>query len=353
VSARSAEFSVDLLTRLEDAEDGWNRLAAASGNLFATFEWASAWWRTFGAGASLLLGAARRPNGSLAALLPLVERRERGLRTVRLLGHGPSDRLAPICAPDDRPAATAALRELLAASGADLFVGEQMPAEGGWGAALGAKVVEREASPTIDIADLDWDQFLARRSRNFRQQARRYERRLNERGELRFRLSDQRQALAGDLETVFELHAARWSDGGSSAFTAPRRELHREFARAALERGWLRLWLLELDGRPLAAWYGFRFADAEWFYQSGRDPAAEADRVGFVLLLHTIRSAIEDGVTSYLLLRGDEAYKDRVADGDSRLETIALPLSARGRAALLARRAGPAAGRALRRLRLR
>jgi CelD/BcsL family acetyltransferase involved in cellulose biosynthesis len=353
MSARSVTLSVDLLPRLEDAEDEWNRLAAAGGNLFATFEWASAWWRMFGADASLVLGAGRRPDGSLAALLPLVERRDRGLRTLRLLGHGPSDRLAPICAPDDRPAAAVALRELLAAAAADLFLGEQMPAEEGWAAALGARVLQREASPTIDIADLDWDGFLARRSRNFRQQARRYERRLNERGEVRFRLSDEPQRLAADLETMFELHAARWTDGGSSAFTAPLREFHEDFARVALERGWLRLWLLELDGRPLAAWYGFRFANAEWFYQSGRDPAADADRVGFVLLLHTIRSAIEDGVGSYLLLRGDEAYKDRVADGDSSLETIALPLSARGRAALIARRTGPAVGQALRRLRLR
>ena len=130
----------------------------------------------------------------------------------------------------------------------------------------------------------------------------------------------------------------------------PLREMHHEFARAALDHGWLRLWLLELDGRPLAAWYGLRFADAEWFYQSGRDPAADTEHVGFVLLAHTIRAAIQDGVGDYPLLRGDEEYKSRFADRDPGLQTIALPLTARGRSPW--RRAAPArsVGRALRRL---
>lgn len=353
MTTSAGEFRVERLARLEDARDEWDSLAVASGNAFATYEWAAAWWRQFGADASLLLGACRRADGSVGALLPLVEHREGGPRTARLLGHGPSDRLAPICAPDDRPTAATALRGFLAESRCDLFLGEQMPAEEGWAAALGARILEREASPAIAIAGVDWEQFLAQRSRNFRQQVRRYERRLAERGELRFRLSDQPDRLANDLETLFALHEARWGEGVSGAFAAPLREMHHEFARAALDRGWLRLWLLELDGRPLAAWYGLRFADAEWFYQSGRDPAADTEHVGFVLLAHTIRAAIQDGVGDYLLLRGDEEYKSRFADRDPGLQTIALPLSARGRIALAARSARPAVGRALRRLRLR
>jgi CelD/BcsL family acetyltransferase involved in cellulose biosynthesis len=284
----------------------------------------------------------RRADGSIAGLVPLVVERRRGLLIARLVGHGPSDRLAPICSADERRRVAQATLSLLAESGSDLFIGEQMPADEGWSSLLGGRVLEVEASPAISIAGVDWEGFLAARSRNFRQQVRRHERRLAERGELRFRLSD-RERLADDLETLFALHDARWSDGDSGAFTPALRTMHREFAKAAQEHGWLRLWLLELDGTPLAAWYGFRFDDAEWFYQSGREP--QADHVGSALLAHTIRAAIEDGIPEYRLLRGDEQYKSRFADHDPGLETIAVPLTVRGRAHLAARAVRSAAGR--------
>jgi CelD/BcsL family acetyltransferase involved in cellulose biosynthesis len=344
---------IESLPTLEAARADWDSLALEDGNLFATYEWACAWWRHLAGDASPAIAACRRPDGSTAGLLPLATRRERGLRIAQLIGHGPSDRLAPICAPADRPPVADALRRHLTATGCDLFIGDQMPADEGWGRALGATTLEREQSPVLSIDGVDWDQFLAARSRNFRQQVRGRERKLAARGELRFRLSEDPERLDDDLRTLFDLHQARWQDGGSAAFAEPLREMHRDFAGAAQARGWLRLWLLELDGRPLAAWYGFRFADCEWFYQSGRSPEASAENVGFVLLAHTVHEAMNDGMREYRLLRGGEDYKRRFADRDPGLETVALPLSIRGRAALASRRLRPLASRALGRLRLR
>jgi CelD/BcsL family acetyltransferase involved in cellulose biosynthesis len=102
----------------------------------------------------------------------------------------------------------------------------------------------------------------------------------------------------------------------------PRADFHREFAALALERAWLRLWTLELDDRPVAAWYGFRFDGVEYYYQAGRDPGWDHASVGFVLLSHTIRSAFADGIRSYRFLRGGEGYKYRFANRDDTLQTI-------------------------------
>src|SRR5206468_2281345 len=110
------------------------------------------------------------------------------------------------------------------------------------------------------------------------------------------------------------------------------------FAHAALERGWLRLWVLEADGAPVAAWYGFRFAEVDWYYQSGRDPAWERQSVGFVLMAHTIQAAFDDGMLEYRLLRGGEGYKERFASDDPGIETVALTRGVLGSAALLAAR---------------
>ncbi len=104
----------------------------------------------------------------------------------------------------------------------------------------------------------------------------------------------------------------------------------------ALDRGWLRLWICEVDGRAVAAWYGLRYAGSECFYQSGRDPEWDGQSVGFILLAHSIRSAFEDGMTEYRFLRGGDAYKDRFADGDPGLETAVLGRGSLGRPAVAA-----------------
>jgi CelD/BcsL family acetyltransferase involved in cellulose biosynthesis len=86
----------------------------------------------------------------------------------------------------------------------------------------------------------------------------------------------------------------------------------------------------------VAAWYGFRFGGTESYYQAGRDPAWDRASVGFVLLAHSIKAALEDGMTEYRFLEGSENYKYRFATQDQTLETLALPGSPTGRAAIAA-----------------
>jgi CelD/BcsL family acetyltransferase involved in cellulose biosynthesis len=194
-------------------------------------------------------------------------------------------------------------------------------------------VAHREDSPILAVEGRSFDEFLASRSSNFRQQVRRRERKLRRDYEVDIRLSDA-EHLDADLDALFRLHDERWSEGESVALSGPRQSFHRDFARLALDRGWLRLWVLEADGAPRAAWYGFRFANMDWYYQSGRDPEWDRQSVGFVLLAHTIKLAFDDGMHEYRLLRGGEEYKGRFASADPGLETLALPRGLAGRAAL-------------------
>src|SRR5207302_693016 len=153
-------------------------------------------------------------------------------------------------------------------------------------------------------------------------------------------------------DVLFALHRASRPSG--SSFARPAVEaFHRDFAPLALERGWLRLWFLEVDGTQAGGWYGFRFEGAECYYQLGRDPAFDRLSIGFVLLSHTIRSALEDGQREYRFLRGGESYKYRFADSDPGLETIGLARGARGAAALSAASAARAVRRAVRARRAR
>jgi CelD/BcsL family acetyltransferase involved in cellulose biosynthesis len=333
---KRARGRVEPVESLDSVREEWSALAAETGNIFATWEWTSIWWRHFGRGRELLAQACYSPDGSLFAILPLYLSAVRPLRMARFLGHPEADNLGPVCSRTDRAAAARALLEALRRERLDLFVGENVPADEGWAAFLGAKVLRRTGSPVLRFRGASWDELLAARSSNFREQVRRRERKLRREHEVRFRLSDDPAQLHDDLDILFSLHSARWKGGG--LFTSTSEGFHREFAVCALERGWLRLWMLEVDGAPVAAWYGFRFGDAESYYQAGRDPAWSGASVGFVLLAHTIREALEDGVAEYRFLEGGEDYKYRFTREDPGLETIGLARSAAGAAAVTAAR---------------
>jgi peptidoglycan/xylan/chitin deacetylase (PgdA/CDA1 family)/CelD/BcsL family acetyltransferase involved in cellulose biosynthesis len=335
---------------LEELAWEWTALAARSGNVFATHEWASCWWRHHGGDRRPLVMACRSADGRLLAVLPLYLWRAQPLRILRFIGHGAGDQLGPVHAPEDRGAVEPLVRQALDSVRWDLFVGEQLPARALWSGALEAGVIRREGSPVLAAPAGGWPEYLAGRSANFRQQLGRKERNLARRHRVELRLVTEPERLPEALDRLFELHALRW--GGAGSAFLPRAGFHRDFAAAALERGWLRLWLLELDGRPAAAWHGFRFGGVEHYYQSGRDPAFDHLSAAFVLLAHTIRAAFDDGVAEYRFGRGQDPYKYRFTDADPGLETIAATRGQAAAAALLAaRRAYPLAKRRLGRLR--
>ena len=317
-----------------DAESAeWGALAADAGTIFGTPEWLSIWWRHYGSDRRLLTTSCRRPDGDLAAILPLYLWMNRPVRVVRFVGHGPGDALGPICRPGDRPTVAAALLRLLEDLRAALLVGERLPGDEGWGSLLDARVLRREASPVLALEGTTWEAFLASRSKNFRNSIRSKEKRLAGNHHVHYRLSVDPESFERDFDLFLSLHRARWPGGSSFIDDEP---FQREFAAAAFARGWCRLWFLELDGEARAAWYGFRFANVDSYYQAGRDPRWDSYSLGLLLHVHAIREAAADGVREYRFLRGGEDFKSRFASHDHELETIALGRTLVGRAAVQA-----------------
>ena len=330
------------MTDLGDIRDEWIALAEATKNVFSTWDWNAIASSHLGSGRTPLVTACRAPDGRVVAVLPLYVWRGRPLRIIRLIGHEVGDQLGPICRPGMRPAVARAVADALDFYRADIFVAEHLPVEEGWRHLLHAKVLSLAASPVLSFDAGTWDEFLASCSSNLRSQIRGRERKLLRNHDVRYRLTSTRDQLDQDLDTLFALHTARWP--GELTTFARHESFHREFATCAFDRGWLRLWLLEVDEQPRAAWYGFRFAGIESFYQSGRDPEWDAHSVGFVLFVHSIREALKDGMSEYRLLRGDEPHKYRFANSDPGLETIGIARGVAARAALASARVAGRSG---------
>jgi CelD/BcsL family acetyltransferase involved in cellulose biosynthesis len=348
---------------LAEVEDAWAALAESRGNPFVSPAWFWAWLRTCGLEDRAFVPTLRASDGRLVGLLPLVVSGNR-LRSLAFAGAAFADYFHPVAAAGADEVATgraaaAALRERRREWA--IFVADYVEEQAPWLTELAATKTMPLASaryhdrPSVyrsaTLAGLTWDGYLATRSANFRSQLGRKARGLERHREVVYRAADE-ETLTPDMETLFDLHARRWAGRHTTVFaTEGARRFHLEFASAALTLGWLRLWVLEVDGTPIAAWYGWRVGNRFLYYQAGFDPEWSSHSPGLLMLGHTMRAALDEGADVYDMLLGDETYKARFADADERAATtIVLTRRTHPARALVA--ADIAARRAVRRLSL-
>jgi CelD/BcsL family acetyltransferase involved in cellulose biosynthesis len=179
--------------------------------------------------------------------------------------------------------------------------------QGGWRRAS----TRVNACPYIDLRGHSWASYLATLSGEHRYNVQRKQRSLAKRFAVAFEKVVDIEQLHPALDLLIALHQKRWDGHGTSdAFHTPAHvAFHHEFAALALERGWLRLFVLRADGQPASALYGLRYGGVFSFYQSGFDPAYSRHSVGLLTMAAAIQSAIEEGAAEYDFLHGEESYK--------------------------------------------
>jgi CelD/BcsL family acetyltransferase involved in cellulose biosynthesis len=188
--------------------------------------------------------------------------------------------------------------------------------------------------PFIDLRGHTWESYLGSLGSEHRYNFQRRLRKLQTQHDLRFERVASEGRRRELLPVLFELHRLRWSErGGSDGLDGHGiAAFHEELSRLALDRGWLRLFVLWLGSSPAAALYGFRYGSVFYFYQSGFDPAYRKLSVGLVAMGLAIQSAIEEGASTFDLLHGEEAYKSHWAKEARSLERIVVyPPGLRGR----------------------
>jgi CelD/BcsL family acetyltransferase involved in cellulose biosynthesis len=155
-----------------------------------------------------------------------------------------------------------------------------------------------------------WEKFAAGLSKNMRTNVGRRRRQIAKTFKTEYDTANA-DTLAQAMEELFELHNRRWRRRGAmGAFAGERmQKFHHEVARQFLERGWLRLHRLRLDGETRAAFYCFQYGARVYYYLSGFDLEYGKFSIGNVAMSHAVESAIKDGAREFDLLRGDETYK--------------------------------------------
>ena len=145
-------------------------------------------------------------------------------------------------------------------------------------------------------------------STNTRQKLRRFLRKVDA-GELRITRADA-DTYERDIDTLLELWRIKWGARKGDRLASI---LHnnRRVLRDSFRNGTLFLPVLWQGDRPLGALAIFvdPVKKALLFFMAGRDETVTSIPAGLILHGHCIKLAIENGLTTYDFLRGDEPYK--------------------------------------------
>ena len=321
--------------------DQWNDLLRRSrfDTVFLAWEWQTAWWQYVGAARGPLYLLAARDNGRTVGILPLYLAGEMPERSLQVIGcievadyldliveSGWEDRvysafldwLAGPEAPEwdildlcNQPAASLAHQRLPAMAEAAGWVADVFQED----------VCPIAALPTQgsqgDNGD-GWERYLAGLDKKERHEIRRKLRRVErELPDCRFYAVSGPEGVCEAMDTFIALH--RLSSKAKDAFmTDEMVAFFRALASTAASEGWLKLFFLEAEGRPVASYFCFDYRGEILVYNSGYDPQAYPQlSFGWVLMAKIIQYAIAEGRSRVDFLQGDEDYKHRFGGVDT------------------------------------
>ena len=356
----STALTVRVVTSLEEFKGlacEWEQLlGTVSGHsFFLTWEWLYYWAKHYLSGDQLRIILVSDDRERLIGIAPLYLRMTSvygliSVRELRLLGSETvcSSYLDLIVNEQHKPAVLRGLYEYLfgeACNKWDILTLSEMSTESStideWNglfdkAGKVGEVVGTSCCPVIRLPD-DVETYRAGLGRNRRYTLQRKTKCLQRAGRMQYARITSPRAIDAAFESLVSLHQQRWStyaNGGVFANDVSRR-FHREIVQVLSERGHVSLDLLTLDGRPIAAIYGFVYGGTYYFYLPGFDPAAMPKASpGLLLLHHRIEAAIREGMTIVDLLKGAQPYKLEWSTDRRRLMTWRYS-NRHGRAAVL------------------
>ncbi len=302
---------------------GWDELAVAAGRPFCAPGWMLAWWKHARTGDARLrvvlvfeeAGGAER----LIGVGPFFARmRNFGIAEMRLLAAGFCHRIGPLSAPGRAAAVGAELANALAGMSPRpaSVVFEGIDADDPWpelvagawpsGRTPGVREDRLMDSLVVELGD-SYEEWLASKSKNFRDQARRRGRRLADEGvEPRIAGED----AAADL---MRLHYSRWDERGGSGVPETASKVIAEAARTLPPE---RLQIAVLGGEQgiVAAQLLVTAGAVSAYWGGGFDASLSKHAPGNQALLAAFESLSAHGVTEIDLGGGDQDYKRRFTD---------------------------------------
>ena len=311
--------------RLNAIGPAWTELWQRAGGLvFQSHAWVEAWWRTVPdrERRRLQIVAAWRDE-TLQAVLPLATCRRLGLNLLEWAAKDHTDYGDALVAPGyDANVVRRMWDHLSAAGGFDLvYLNRLLPHAAARmllnPAGRGVKLRPNHRSEASFRVVGSWpsgDAWFEEQSKKTRQNFRRGQKFISEKGALRFRLLPADEPLGPVLERLAALKRkwlagnaleSKLFDEGAPALAA--------LVQVLADTGLLRAFVLECDNVIVAVSINFVQAGTMMAFVTTYDPEFERGSPGMVLMMQYIQWSIDQGLTTVDFLCGAEAFKKRFA----------------------------------------
>ncbi|MCJ7508820.1 MAG: GNAT family N-acetyltransferase [candidate division Zixibacteria bacterium] len=164
--------------------------------------------------------------------------------------------------------------------------------------------------PYIEI-NSDWESFFATRPKKFREVTRNKQNRLKKIGEVEF---ERYEKLTPELLPIlFDIGTKSWKNKKKKAIssTEDKRDFFECLSQTASQKGWLLVWLLKLNKKPIAYEYHLKYKNEVWGLRSEYDETYQEAGPGTVLDRHIVEQIFKSGFKGYDLGWGADFYKLR------------------------------------------
>ena len=314
--------------RFHDLGFAWQELwGRAEAGQFQRFDWISAWWRAAGQADGHRLHVALAWQGSeLVAVAPLIIRRHRGMRVLEWAAKDCSDYCDVILAPGhDKMELLALLWGHVSSTGqfdiAYLSHVHPMANTHSFAVVDRKRAVKLRASHRTTVSSFihlrEWAKGQAwfhSLGRNARKTHLRGWRILEATGKVAFRLVEGEEDIRRSLDQLCALKQSWLTERQlSTPVLRDDAALLRELVWTLARAGRLRLFVLECDGKIVAASINILENDCLLAFIAAYDPAFERASPGMILMVEYIRWSIDNGLAKVDFLCGDEGYKERFA----------------------------------------
>lgn len=322
-----AILELQRINELNDFEMEWNQLLSHSldNNPFSTYEWITSWWKQFGKGRTLKLFTANSPYGETSLIVPIMystyKRFGMKLRKAEFATTPDSDYNTFLIT--NYHEATKAITPMIESIMQDLndpdsFKLADIPEDSCTAKLLQNTYINHfgkdhsviNTCPYVTLPS-DNETFLQTLGQGMRNGLKRYEKKAAKDYRVEFVKYNKMGTIKEAMEIFFELHQKRQTQKGKAGVFAENdyRSFHLDVANAFAKKGWLALFFLTFNDKPVSSIYCYEYNKKMYYYLSGFDPEYATYRPGQLIFKNIIKYGIEKGLNEFDFLRGNETYK--------------------------------------------
>jgi len=321
-------MQIETITKFEDflsLETIWNNLVEESENdtVFLRHEWFKCWWLGFGKNKQLFVLLVK-DEGRIIGIAPLmIERTHYRGFPVRKIGFIKDDN-----APHADFILTKKKEECLEVmfnylkeneDKWDIIDLRNVP-EDAFSCAFLPKILDRNKllsgireglhSPFISI-NSDWHTYYSTRTRRFRKALKNKTNRIRKIGEPVIQKFENTGNPGTILTDIMEISRNSWKGKYRKdiAKTEGNKGFFEKLSKEAGEKGWLNIWLLSINDKPIAYEYHLKYKDRVSALRGDFDETFRDYSPGSILDAHIVRHTFEGNLKEYDLGGSDDFYK--------------------------------------------